>query len=92
MRIGSGYIGSDSLKTSVSNDEVVPSPPANWKSGYNFYKFSFLNYTDCTVQVNNENTIFLKANQGFSIDALDAPIHSFKVVESGVQYSWVAGY
>lgn len=37
-RIGSGYIGSEEIKTSQANEEVVPATPANWTIPYKFYK------------------------------------------------------
>lgn len=47
-RIGSYYIGSSEPQTSISNAEVIPSPPSNWTSGYNFVYFTFNNDADCT--------------------------------------------
>jgi hypothetical protein len=34
-RFGSGYIGTDSLKTSVAQQELIPTPPVNWNTKYN---------------------------------------------------------
>jgi len=93
VRLGSGYTGSPTQQTSVANAEIIPTPPTEQDIKYSFYKFSFMNSgEDCTIQVNNGSPIFLKANQGFSIDAIDSPIHSFKILEDGIQYNWVAAY
>jgi hypothetical protein len=93
MRIGNGYIGSSDLQTtSTTNTECIPSPPSNlnWTQGYNIYKFSFMNYdTNCHIIINNGNPIFLKANLGFEMDEDDKPITSFKIVESGITYSFI---
>lgn len=49
-RLESGYIGSDKLEISQTNQEFIPSPPENKnKNKYNLYKSSFLNSDDCTV-------------------------------------------
>lgn len=92
MRIGSGYLGSDSLKTSTANEEVIPSPPSSWTTGYKLYKFSFMNSDDCTVIINNKTKVFLRANQGFTMNEADSPIYSFKIVEPGVNYNWIGAY
>jgi hypothetical protein len=96
MRIGNGFIGSSDLQTTSSaNTEIIPTPPSNlnWTVGYNVYKLSFMNYSsDCHVIINGGNPIFLKANQGFEMDEDDAPITSFKVVESGTQYSFIGAF
>ncbi len=84
-RIGKGYIGTDTVKTSEGNQDIIP-------DSYIFYKFSFLNYDDCTVRINNGDPIYLKAEQGFDSDIRDASIHSFEIVESGVQYQFIGAY
>lgn len=90
MSRGNGYIGSESLQTSVANEEIVPLTPPDWTSKrYTLYKFSFINGSDCTIQINNEKPIFLKANQGISTDAGDKSIKSFRILESGISFNWV---
>lgn len=91
-RIGSGYLGTDSVKTSVNNAEIIPSAPVGWTLPYELYKFSFLNYADCSVLVNNTTTLFLKANQGFEMSENDEPITSFKILADGITYSWIGAF
>lgn len=95
MRIGNGFLGSDSIKTSVANAEILPTPPVGFSQGkkYSFYKFAFMNESDCKVLINdNTSAIFLRAGQGFETNQIDAPVHSFKIVESGIQYNWLGAY
>ncbi|MCM3110021.1 hypothetical protein [Lederbergia lenta] len=88
MRLGSDYIGSEALEVSVANKDIIQETSKR----YNLYKFSFINDSDCTVVVNDKARLFLRANQGFSIDEVDSPIWSFKVVEDGIQYNWLGAY
>ncbi|MEH7116041.1 hypothetical protein V7128_01280 [Neobacillus vireti] len=94
-RIGNGYLGSDSLKTSVANAEIIPTPPSNYSLGkkYNFYKFAYMNDQDCSVYINESTSaIFLRAGQGFETNESDAPIYSFKIVEAGITYNWLGAF
>lgn len=92
-RVGSGYIGSADLETSVANAEILPSPPVGWTIGYNINKFSFYNTETCHITINSASTsIYLRAGQGFSMDITDYPITSFKVVENNIHYNWIASY
>jgi hypothetical protein len=91
-RIGSGYLGSSQIETSVANQEIVPSPPVNWTLSFALYKFSFVNRESCHVVINNGNSIFLDANQGFDMAEIDVPIRSFKVVEAGINFNWLGAY
>ena len=94
MRIGSGYIGSASLETSVANVEIIPTPPSSlgWTINYKLYKFSFINTQACTIKINNGDPIFLQANQGLNIDQNDKEITSLKVCENNVNFSWVGAF
>ena len=92
MRIGSGFISSNGIETSVANRELIPTPPSNWTIPYNVYKFSFINDTNCTCVINGSHTIFLRAGQGFSTSEVDAVITSFRIVEAGVKYNFVGAY
>lgn len=94
FRLGNGYIGSDSVKTSTSNQEVIPSPHAqlNWTTKYNLYKFSFMNLQPCTVEINGGNPIYLEAEMGFEMNHIDTPVYSFVIVESGISYYWLGAY
>lgn len=90
---GNGYIGSPQLEiTDSPNYEVIPDSPPSWTNGYSFYKFAFLNDSDCTVKINGGAPIFLRANQGFSSDYYDQPISSFVIVEEGIQFNWVGAW
>jgi hypothetical protein len=91
-RLGSGYIGTDSVKTSTANLEIIPTPPSTYQyKKYSLYKFSFVNGQDCTVVVNGETTLFIPAGQGFEIGEIDQPINSFVIKEAGVTYTFVGG-
>lgn len=86
FRYGSGYFGTDSVKTSTVNDDIISNSPSE------LYKFSFYNQQDCTVTINSKHTLFLQAHQGFEVSEVDAPITSFVVSESGIQYNFVGAY
>jgi SPX domain protein involved in polyphosphate accumulation len=89
MARGIGYIGSSDIQTSTANQEIIPSTPLQ----YNLYKFQFANNTDCHVRINNdEDILFIRANQWFEMDNNDAPIFSFKIVDAGIQFNWVGAY
>jgi hypothetical protein len=93
LRLGSGYIGSSSIQTSTSNQQIIPTPPSNWTLGYNCYKFSFVPLSSCSVQINNGQPIYIDADSGgFYTDHIDAPIWSFVVIESNIQFYWMAAY
>ena len=91
-RMGVGYLGSDALQISIANQEIVPKPPEHWTIGYHLYKFSLMNYDDCTLIINGKTELFIKANQGFNTDTSDASITSVKIKESGVRYNWIGAY
>lgn len=88
---GSEYMGSSKIETSVGNREILPKSPAHWTMVHRFYKLSIMNYSDCTLIV-NDTELFLKANQGFNSDKNDASITSLKIKESGVEYNWIGAY
>jgi len=91
-RLGSGYLGTDTLKTSTAMQEILPTPPSSYQyKKYNLYKFSFMNQQDCTVIVNGATTLFILAGQGFEITEIDQPINSFVVKESGITYTYIGG-
>lgn len=92
MNRSSGYLGSSEIQTSKANHEIIPNSPSNWTVGYSLKKFSFDNSDECTVIINKDARIFLKAGQGFEIGYQDTPIHSFVIVESGVKFNWIGGY
>jgi hypothetical protein len=91
-RLGSGYIGTDTVKTSTSNLEIIPTPPSSSPfKKYSCYKFSYTNGQDCTVIVNGVTTLFIPAGQGFEIGEVDQPINSFVIKESGITYTFIGG-
>ncbi|KXZ22294.1 hypothetical protein P4T89_13275 [Bacillus nakamurai] len=92
IQIGSGYIGSPNLEKSEANQEVVPPPPQTWTMKYSFYKFSFSNDQECHVSINGGDPIYLRAGQGFQMDAHDSPITSFKISESGITYNFLGAH
>lgn len=87
-----GYLGSPQIMTSKVNQEVIDSKPVSWTHGYKLYKFSFDNTQNCTVIINKKAIVFLKAGQGFEMNVGDEPIHSFIVMESGIEFTWIGGY
>ena len=94
-RIGSGFKGSEKIMTTTStNAEIIPPSPAGWTVPYSFYKFSFINYSPCTVVFNKDpnQTIWLDDGVGFETTEIDAPIQSFVIKEQGVQYRWAGAY
>ena len=89
---GSGYTGTDGIKTSKANEEIVPSKPEGW-SVYQFYKFQFINHNKtCKVKINGGSPIYLHNGYGFETTSEDSPIRSFIIVDSGVEYSFTAAY
>lgn len=93
MRLGSAYVGSSDKLTSTANQEIVQQhKPVGWTIPIKFYKFSFMNYQDCHVKINNSDAIFLAANQGFEMNEVDAPVKTFTIVESGIEYSYIGAY
>lgn len=85
FRVGSGYVGSPDLQTSVANAEIIPSDKT-------IYKFSFMNQGSCHVSVNGETAIYLSANQGFEMSMEDFWITSFKIAENGIIFNWIGAY
>lgn len=92
-RIGYGYAGTDSVKTSGQNENILESVSDGVfeKSRY-YYKLSFYNETSCQIKINNGEPIFLRSGQGFEMNESDAPIIKFEIVESGINYNFVAAY
>lgn len=91
--IGSGYFGSSTLLTSTGNNELIQQHKPSSYTSFETYKFSFFNNSACTIKINDSNDeIYLKANQGFSSEYYDAPIYSFIIVTSNVQYNYIGAY
>jgi hypothetical protein len=92
-KVGSGYLGTDTLKTSTAMVELVPTPPSTYPYGsYSLYRIAFLNDQDCTIILNGVTTLFIRAGQGFEIDSDDKGITSFVIKEAGITYNFIAGY
>jgi len=91
-RIGSGYVGTDDIKTSTANQDIVKTEQMNNEGIKQLYKFSFLNHSPCHVIINNKEPIFLDEKQGFDMTHVDAPITSFVIVEEGVEYQFIGAY
>lgn len=81
-RIGSSFVGSPKVETSVANEEILPVA---------CYKLSIIPESDCTASINESEPIFLKGGVGFSTNQVDAKIYSFKIIEDGIQYFWIGG-
>jgi hypothetical protein len=93
-RIGSGFVGTNAIKTSTANVEIIQTlkPTTYPKNTFEVYKISFMNDQACTVKINGGNSIYLRALQGFETDVTDKEIYSFVIVEAGITYSFVAAY
>ena len=85
------YKGSATLKTSVANAEILPTPPITDTLPYSFRKLSIMNFTACTLIANGVE-IYLSANLGFSIDESDIPLTSLKIKEGSITYTWFGEY
>ncbi len=81
-RVGSSYIGSNSLQTSTANIEIIP-------DDISCYKFSFKNDQSCHVKINGNSGIYLRAGQGFECDQYDKDIYSFVIVEADVTFNFI---
>lgn len=89
MSLGTGYIGSPEVQTSVANEEIIPLTPENWtRERYKIVRFSFRASQDCSIKVNEGNIIFIEAGKEFSIDEDIPAITSFKIQESGIEFTW----
>jgi hypothetical protein len=88
--MANGFIG-DGNRASTANLQLVVAP-TGWILGYiECYKVSFYNQQACTIKVNG-SLIPLKAGQGFESNRDDIVIKSFILVESGINFNFVAAY
>ena len=85
FRIGSGFIGSPGIQTSVAGEEILPECKI-------CYKLSMINDNACTISINGQTPIYLRAMQGFNHDEVDVLIRSFKIVEAGVTFNFIGAY
>jgi hypothetical protein len=84
-RVGTGYIGSDSIQTSVAGQEIIP-------EGYIMYKMTLINNQECTIEINDNDPIFLRAYQGFNMNVHDREIYSLSIVEADIKFSWFGAF
>ena len=85
QQIGGFFSGSSQIETSKAGENIIP-------DNMSFYKYSFMNpEQNCTVSINESEPIFLQAGMGFTMDQVDARIHSFRVLENDIRYFWVGG-
>lgn len=89
---GVEFLGTDKIETSTANQEVLPTPPSEWTTGHNLYKFSFRNDQATNVIINGKTNIHLKEGQGFESGINDPTIRSFVIVNAGVKYQWIGAY
>lgn len=81
---GSGIIGSAALQTSVAGQEIVP-------AGYRgLINFQLMNDQICTVSINGESPIYLRAGQGIKTKPEDVLVKSVKIQENGITFNWIA--
>lgn len=90
------YVGSSGIEVSTANQELVVTP-VDWVNTKMFYsQFSFLNEDPCTVCINGSDPIYLRAFQGWNVEANKnnnlQPVKSFKIVEQNVKFNLAAGY
>lgn len=91
-QIGTGFIGSESIKISKQNEEVISKVILNEFHKSSLYKFNFINYDSCTVKVNNQFEFYLSEGQGFHITEIDVPITNFVINEENVRYHWIGAF
>lgn len=89
---GNGFLGSESLQTSVANQEILPPSPSNWTYDRRFKSISLFNDQACRIIINNEKPIYLREGQGFNADWSSTPITSIKIVEDGITFNWIGGW
>lgn len=85
FRIGSGYLGSPDIETSVADQEIIP-------IGKTLYKFSMKILQDAHISINNGTPIYMAANSTFETGVEDQWVYSLKFTENGIKYHWVGAY
>lgn len=71
-------VGSPSLETSVANAEIVP-------TGKKIINFELYNDQACTISVNGQSAIYVRAAQGISIPV----VNSCKIIQNSITYNWI---
>jgi hypothetical protein len=74
---GTAIIGSSALVTSIANAEIIA-------VGSRVFNMAMQNDAQCTIIVNGNPPVFLRADQGIFVSVCT----SFKIVEAGVTYNW----
>lgn len=90
-----GIAGTGKLETtSAENTELCTfkGKDNNFTNPAKFTTFQFMNYTDCTVIVNDGVPVFLPEGMGLQFGMDELIIKSFIVKETAVKYIWVGGY
>ncbi|WP_099301839.1 hypothetical protein [Bacillus sp. Marseille-P3800] len=82
------FIGSDAIKESVAGEELVPLPPHGYNP-YSLKEFTLQVESDCTVSINDSSPIYVRAGS-LNISKHQADIDSFKIMEDGISYNWMA--
>lgn len=82
------FLGSPQIETSQAGKEIVPLPQ-DGDSPYSFVEFSIMVESDCTVSINDSSPIFLRAGV-MDIAKHHADIYSFKILDNGIKYNWMA--
>jgi hypothetical protein len=90
------YLTTNSIQTSVANQEIIPTPPITWTVVYKIKKLSFYNVQACNIifedAEGDTHNQYLYAGQGFNIDYNDPEILSFKIVQNNINYTYVMVY
>lgn len=89
----STYIGSQDIMTSTANEEILQKHKESTWTYFCVYKFSFLNYQDCHIKINDdEDVIFLPAMAGFVVDRKDERLYKFTIIEPDIQYIYIGSF
>lgn len=80
--IKAGYSGSPAVLTSSINEELV-------EKGFFYQEFTFFNYEECTISINDSNPIYLAPGQGFIVNPNGKLVESFVICEANITFNWV---
>ena len=75
---GGRVVGSPALQTSVAGEEIVPSTTKT------VINFELLNDQNCTISLNGQDAIFVRASQGIKIPI----VNSCKIIEADITFNW----
>ena len=76
MIVTQKLLGSAALQTSTADEEILSN---------NYFNFQMINDQDCHVSINGSEYIFIRANQGITVDT----IHSLKIEEDDITFNWI---